>query len=144
MVIAIESLLFLLAGIVLAVVLTRVFARPVAGPSQPEAVSVKLVRSARTPDGREETRLLVNDKVILVAANDGIRLAEYADEVEQLEAVAARVAAAMHVQVQFARIGPKGPELDNGVAMRDLSGLTAVDEASEEPSRMARREGRSA
>ena len=55
--------------------------------------------------GREETRLFVNDAPILTASNDGIRLAQYADEVEQLEAVAARLAQSLGVRVEFARVG---------------------------------------
>ena len=118
MVIAIESLLFLLAGIVLAVVLTRVFGRSASPPSATGAV--KLVRSPRTADGREETRLLINDTLILTASNDGVRPAAYADEVEQLEAVAARIAGALGVSVEFARINTGKPNEENGLSIRDL------------------------
>ncbi len=129
MVIAIESLLFLLAGIVLAVVLTRVFGR--SEPSPPSATAaVKLVRSPRTADGREETRLLINDKPILSASNDGVRLAAYADEVEQLEAVAARIAGALGVSVEFARVSTGKPNEENSIAMRDLPRVE-TDEAGE-------------
>lgn len=105
---------------VLGLVLMRTFGAPGRG----SAASVKLVRTARTADGREETRLFVNDKAILAASNDGIRLAEYADEVEQLEAVAARMAAAMGVTVEFARIAPRASGGDGGrtggIPMRGL------------------------
>lgn len=128
MVIAIESLLFLLAGIVLAVVLTRVFGRSASPPSATGAV--KLVRSPRTADGREETRLLINDTLILTASNDGVRPAAYADEVEQLEAVAARIAGALGVSVEFARINTGKPNEENGLSIRDLP-RAETDEAGE-------------
>ena len=86
--IVIESFVVLIVGMLLGMVLTRAFGKSADGAGPRPAV--KLVRTARTPDGREETRLLMNDTVILTASNDGVRLAEYADEVEQLEAVAAR------------------------------------------------------
>lgn len=142
MTVAIESVLFLLAGILLATVLTRLLNRstevaggPAAGG---EAAMVKLVRTARTADGREETRLTVNDQVILAASNDGIRLAEYADEVEQLEAVAARLAHAMGGSVQFVRLSTGGAEMAEGIPMRALP-RTTDEEAEERTPRHARR-----
>jgi hypothetical protein len=133
MTIAIESLLFLLGGIVLAVVLTRVFGRPAETQGRAETSGVKLVRSPRTADGREETRLLVNDRIILIASNDGIRLADYTDEVDQLEAIAERVAAALGVGVEFARTTLRPTEADEGLAVRDLPRTS--DEEIEERSR---------
>lgn len=126
MVIAVESLLFLLVGIVLAVVLIQVFGRGKAGEGQTQlgATSVKLVRTARTTDGREETLLMINERVILTADNDGVRLADYADDVEQLEAVAARLGAALGVNVEFARVGVNKPGEENGVSMRELPRTT--------------------
>ena len=62
----------------------------------------------------------MNDSVILTASNDGVRLAEYADEVEQLEAVAARLARTLGVTVEFTRVGPRLPGDENGVSMRAL------------------------
>lgn len=135
--IAIESLLFLLAGVLLVLILTRAFARPTEAESSARAApGVKLVRSARTAEGHEETRLLVNDKVILAANNDGVRLAEYASEVEQLEAVAARMAAALGVNVEFARVGVKRPDEENGILVRDLPRIS--DEDLGEPVRRPR------
>ncbi len=123
-----DSLVFLVIGMVLGLVLMRTFGKPGSGA----AASVRLVRTARTPDGREETRLFVNDAAILTASNDGVRLAEYADEVEQLEAVAARMAAAMGVTVEFTRVGPKTPGGENGIPMRNLP---AAQEDDLEPRR---------
>ena len=111
-----DSLIFLVVGMLLGLVLMRTFAKP-AGGAPP---SVRLVRTARTSDGREETRLFVNDKPILTASNDGVRLAEYADEVEQLEAVAARLAASLSVTVEFARVSARTPGGENGIPMRNL------------------------
>lgn len=121
MVIAIESLLFLLVGIALALILTRIFGSAPARPAPPAgAPVVKLLRSPRSVDGREETRLLLNDQVVLTAANDGVRLAEYADEVEQLEAIAERLANALGVGVEFERVAARPAAPDQGVAIRDL------------------------
>lgn len=135
--IVLDSLVFLLLGMFLAYVLMRAFSKPDTGRgSQPE---IRLVRTARTADGREETRLLMNDMVILTASNDGVRLAEYADEVEQLEAVAARLASALGVTVGFTRVGPRTPGADAGISVRDLP---SVEESAEEemPARRARLE----
>lgn len=141
--IAIESLLILLAGVVLTIVLTQVLSR--SKPSPPSVTgSVKLMRSPRTADGREETRLLINDKPILSASNDGVRLAEYADEVEQLEAVAARIAGALGVTVEFTRAGTGKAHEENGISMRDLPrsdiGLEEVED-SDRRRRMSRGQG---
>ena len=117
----IELLAIVLVGTLLVVVLMRVFGKPAGGAgSVPE---VKLVRTARTPDGREETRLLMNDTVILTASNDGVRLAEYADDVEQLEAVAARLATSLGVTVEFTASDPARPATDTGIPVRDLPPL---------------------
>ncbi len=112
-----DSLVFLVIGMVLGWLLVRSFGKPEAPAS---GASVKLVRTARTAEGREETRLVVNDSVILTASNDGVRLAEYADEVEQLEAVAARLARSLGVSVEFTRVGPRLPGDENGISMRTL------------------------
>ncbi len=128
---AIEAALFLLAGIALALVVTNMLGRNAPRPPAAGAAVVQLVRTARTADGREETRLTVNDQVIVAASNDGIRLAEYADEVEQLEAVAARLARALDGNVQFVRLSA-GAEMAEGIAMRTLPRTT--DEEAEERS----------
>jgi hypothetical protein len=121
MTVAIESLLFLVIGIVLAVVLTRVVGRGSGTADERAALpGVKIVRTARTPQGHEETWLVVNEQVILAASNDGLRLADYADEVEQLEAVAARLAKAMGVMVEFSRRGAGAPGPGEGLAVRSL------------------------
>jgi hypothetical protein len=111
-----DSLVFLVAGMLLGLILMRTFGKP-AGSAP---ASVKLVRTARTADGREETRLFVNDSAILTASNDGVRLAEYADEVEQLEALAARLASSLGVAVEFSRVGGRAPAAENGIPVRSL------------------------
>lgn len=111
-----DSLVFLIVGMVLGLILMRTFGKPAGGP----AASIKIVRTARTPDGREETRLFVNDAAILTASNDGVRLADYADEVEQLEAVAARLAASLGVTVEFARVAPRIAGAGAGIPVRNL------------------------
>ncbi len=118
MTVAIESVLFLLAGIALAIVVTRVLSRGMEPPPATGAAAVQLVRTARTADGREETRLTVNDQVIVAASNDGVRLAEYADEVE------------------FVRLSA-GAEMAEGIAMRTLP-RTTDEEAEDRSSRRPR------
>ena len=59
-------------------------------------------------DGIEETRLVLNDQPILVASSAGVRLADYADEVEQLEAIATHMASALGVTVELTRLSGKG------------------------------------
>jgi hypothetical protein len=116
--IAVESLVFLLGGIVLTVLLWQVLGRP--KPVSPDdAPSVKLVRTPRTADGREETVLTVNDRAILTVNNEDVRFSEFADRLEQLEAVATRIAAALGVSVEFTRLGPQTPQ-DAGIPMNDL------------------------
>ena len=130
----IELLAIVVVGILLVVVLTRVFSKPSGGVSPGPAV--KLVRSARTADGHEETRLLINDTVILTASNDGVRLAEYADEVEQLEAVAARLASSLGVSVEFTRVGPRLPGSDSGIPVRDLPPLEEEEDLAPRRARL--------
>lgn len=142
MVIAIESLLFLLAGIVLAVVLARVFGKPAAARTEDAGALpvVKLVRSSRTPEGHEETRLFLNGQIILTAANDGVRLAQYADEVEQLEALAARLAAALGVAVAFERVGPRNAAPEADPAVRNLPKISPDEIDAEERRKRLRQE----
>ena len=116
--IAIESVLFLLGGIVLAVVLIQVFGR--GGEAARGRPSVRLVRSTQAPDGAEETRLTINDRPILTASSEGLRLADYADEVERLETIATRIASALGGSVELARVGPPKPGLDAGVPVCEL------------------------
>jgi hypothetical protein len=123
-----DSIVFLIVGMLLGLVLMRTFGKPGDGAR----ASVKLVRTARTADGREETRLFVNDAAILTATNDGIRLAEYADEVEQLEAVAARLAASLGVTVEFARVGARTLGGENGIPVRSLPSDQTLSEPQDE------------
>jgi hypothetical protein len=99
---------------------------------------VTLVRIPRTADGREETYLTVNDKVILTVNNEGVRLSEFADQLEQLEAVATRLATSMGVSVEFARAGVRRPDEEAGIPMRDLPPVT--DEQLEETAARSRPE----
>ncbi|MCX6030719.1 MAG: hypothetical protein NT169_15660 [Chloroflexi bacterium] len=125
--IAIESVLFLLGGIVLAVVLIQVFGR--GGEAARGRPIVRLVRSTQASDGAEETRLTINDQPILTASSEGLRLADYADEVERLETIATRIASALGGSVELARVGPQKPELEAGVPVRGL--LTDAREMTE-------------
>lgn len=118
--------LIVLIALLLIVLLARAFSRPNETPAA--AHTVTLVRSPRTADGREETRLLINDKLILTATNDGVRLAAYAEEVEQLEALAARIASALGVSVSFTRLPAKGADTE-AISVRSLPRI----EESEEP-----------
>ncbi len=135
MLVEIAYLVVLVVGVGLGVILARTFAK-----SSGSAPTVKLVRTARTVEGREETRLFVNDAAILTATNDGVRLAEYADEVEQLEALAARLAASMGVTVEFARVAARTPGADNAIPMRKLPAeqLASSDPAEDFDTRRAR------
>ena len=128
-----DSLVFLIIGMILGWLLVRSFGKPERPASD---AGVKLVRTARTAEGREETRLAVNESVILTASNDGVRLAEYADEVEQLEAVAARLARALDVSVEFTRVGPRLPGDENGVPMRTLPYEEQEEEVDERRGRL--------
>lgn len=125
MAIAVESLVFLLGGIILAVLLWQVLGRP--KPESPDgAPRVKLVRTPRTADGREETILTINDRAVLTVNNEDVRLSEFADRLEQLEAVATRIAAALGVSVEFTRVGPQTPQ-DTGIPISDLPLTTDAD-----------------
>jgi hypothetical protein len=86
--IAIESLLFLLGGVILTLVLVKAFGRGSDEAKSRGTVQVKLERAMNASDGIEETRLVLNEQTILVASSAGVRLADYAAEVEQLEAIA--------------------------------------------------------
>jgi hypothetical protein len=123
--IAIESIIFLIGGIVLAVLLWQVLGRPKPASTQ-GAPSVKLVRTPRTADGREETILTINDRAILTVNNEDMRLSEFADRLEQLESVATRMATALGVSVEFTRSGPITPP-DAGIAMDALPPASEAD-----------------
>jgi hypothetical protein len=106
--IALESLLFLLGGVVLAFVLIKAFSRSANDARSRGDAQLKLERRMSPADGVEETRLLINDQPILVASSAGVRLADYADEVEQLETIATHMAAALGVTVELTRLPAKG------------------------------------
>lgn len=110
MTIAIESVLFLLAGIALAVILIQLFGK--AGEaSRTRPAVVRLVRLMQATDGHEETRLTINGQVILTVSGQGLRLADYAEEVARLEALATRIASALGSSVELARVAAPGAEL---------------------------------
>lgn len=121
--IAVETLLLILVILVLAGAAIYTLGRPAASRGAP---SVRLVRIPRTADGREETYLAVNDTIILTVSNDGVRLSDFADQLEQLEAVATRLAGALGVSVEFARGVPadsatrRRPAEEAGIPMGDL------------------------
>ena len=110
MAIGIEALLFLLGGIILALVLIKAFGRSGTDARSRGAAQVRLERTMNSADGVEETRLLLNDQPILVASSAGVRLADYAAEVEQLEAIATHMASALGVTVEFTRLPSKGAQ----------------------------------
>jgi hypothetical protein len=121
MAIGIEALLFLLGGIILALVLIKAFGRSGNDARARGAAQVRLERTMNSADGVEETRLLLNDQPILVASSAGVRLADYADEVEQLEAIATHMASALGVTVEFTRLPSKGAQpAEEAVPVRRL------------------------
>jgi hypothetical protein len=124
MMIAIESLAFLAAGVLLVVVVAWALGWGRMGRGATHTPSVKLVRAPRNAQGREELLLTVNDRVILAADNEGVRLSDYADRVEQMEAVATRLAAALGTPVEFARSAARKPGDEPGIAIEDVPALT--------------------
>jgi hypothetical protein len=121
--IAIESVIFLVVGVMLAVVLALAFGWGRGGKgvlSAPRGHPVKLVRSARTAQGREELLLTVNDRVILAANNEGVRYSDYAEQVEQIEAIATRLAAALGTPVEFARTSARKPGDETGIPVGEV------------------------
>ncbi len=130
MVIAVESLLFLLAGIILAVVLIQIFGRG----GERRTPAIRLVRSLKPADGAEETRLLINDQAILTASSAGLRLADYSDEVERLETIATRIASALGAHVELARLEGKDPGQIEGVPVRKLPRVSAGEDSDVERS----------
>jgi len=121
MAIAIESLLFLLGGIILTLVLVKAFGRSSTDARPRGTAQVRLERSMNAADGVEETRLLLNAETILVASSAGVRLADYAAEVEQLESLATHMASALGVTVELTRLsGKDGRPAEDAVAVRRL------------------------
>jgi hypothetical protein len=127
MVIAIESLLFLLAGIALAVVLVQIFGRG----EQRRPATVRLVRWLKPAEAGEETRLLINDLVVLTVSNEGLRLADYADEVERLETIATRIATALGGRVELARLEGKAPAESADAPLYELPRRATVRRADQ-------------
>jgi hypothetical protein len=123
--IAVEWVVVLIAvGVLVGVVAWALgWGRP--GKSAPHAPSVKLVRTARSAQGREELLLTVNERVILAADSEGVRLAEYAEQTERMEAVATRLAAALGTPVEFARVAARKPGEEAGVP---ISGVPEADD----------------
>jgi hypothetical protein len=140
--IAIESLVFLGAGVLLVIILAQVFGWGRSGKGAPRTPSVKLVRTPRTAQGREELLLTMNDRVILAADNEGVRLSDYADRVEQMEAVATRLAAALGTPVEFARTGARKPGDETGIPIDQVP--YATDEEGEQMEARRRAAGNSA
>jgi hypothetical protein len=126
--IAVETLLLLIGGVVLAVLLVQIFARgSEAGRGRPV---IRLVRATRAADGAEETRLTINDQAILTASSAGLRLADYADEIERLEMIATRIASALGGTVELARVDRKNAEIEGGLPVRSLlSDARSADES---------------
>ena len=105
--IAVESLLFLLGGIVLTVVLMQLLGRPSDAVRErivPVVPVVKLTRMVDFPDHHEELRLSLNGKEIAGVSDEGLRQDAYAAESERLEALATRIAAALNVTVELSRV----------------------------------------
>jgi hypothetical protein len=124
--IAVEWVLVLIAVAVMVGVVAWALGWGRSGRSGPHAPSVKLVRTARTPQGREELLLTVNERVILAADSEGLRLAEYAEHTERMEAVATRLAAALGTPVEFARASARKPGEEAGIPISQVPG--AADE----------------
>jgi hypothetical protein len=121
MAIAVESLLFLLGGVILALVLVKAFGRSSDDTRSRAGIHVRLERALNSSDGIEETRLVLNEQTILVASSAGVRLADYADEVEQLEAIATHMASALGVTVELTRLPGKGGQpMEEAVPVRRL------------------------
>jgi hypothetical protein len=139
MMIAIESLAFLIAGALIVGVLAWALGWGRAGRGAPRTPSVKLVRTARTAQGREELLLTVNERVILAADSQGVRLSDYAEQVEQMEAVATRLAAALGAPVEFARAAARKPGDEAGIPIGQAP--TVTDEEVEQIETRRRAEG---
>ena len=137
--IAIESLAFLLAGALIVGALAWALGWGRAGKSAPRTPSVKLVRTARTTQGREELLLTVNERVILAADSQGLRLSEYAEQVEQMEAVATRLAAALGTPVEFARAAPRKPGEESGLPISQTPSVSDEEVEQIETRRRAER-----
>jgi hypothetical protein len=117
--IAVEWVLVLIAfaGMVAVVAWALGWGRPAKPASH--VPSVRLVRTARTAEGREELLLTVNERVILAAGSEGLRLAEYAEQTERMEAVATRLATALGAPVEFARAPARKPGEETGFPMAE-------------------------
>ncbi len=91
------------------------------GRDKAQRTQLRLERRTRFPEGIEETRLLINDRPILAASSDGLRLADYADEVEQLETLATKIADALGGRVELARVSEPGKSAaEEAIPVRQL------------------------
>lgn len=122
MVIAVESLLFLIGGIVLTFVLFQIFGRAPEGSGRRLPPSIRLIRQLQPPAGDEETQLLINGQEILVASSKGLRLADYTAQVERLEALSTRIASALGVSLELARLGLEQGDATRGLPVGQLPG----------------------
>jgi hypothetical protein len=105
--IAVEGLFLLLGSLILVVLVVQLFARQSGSAPEhttPVTPAVKLVRMVEFSDSHEETHLVVNETPILTVSDEGLRQDAYASEVERLEALATKIASALGVNVEFARI----------------------------------------
>jgi hypothetical protein len=131
--IALDALVVLLFGGLIALLLWRVFAGG-APARQADSPSVKLVRGGKNSAGREQTSLVINEQVILTATDDGLRLSDYTREVERLELVAAKIATALNTGVELSRAAGRPAEANNGIAIRDLPEAASDDADGDAPS----------
>ena len=139
--IAIESLVFLIVGALIVGVLAWALGWGRSGRGAPHTPAVKLVRTARTVQGREELLLTVNERVILAADSEGLRLSEYAEQTERMEAVATRLAAALGTPVEFARAAARKPGEEAGIPISEAP-FVSDEEATRIEARRQQEAGR--
>jgi hypothetical protein len=89
------------------------------------------VRWLKPAEAGEETRLLINDLVVLTVSNEGLRLADYADEVERLETIATRIATALGGRVELARLEGKAPAESADAPLYELPRRAVVRRADQ-------------
>jgi hypothetical protein len=130
MMIAVETAVVLVVIALLVGVVALVFGWGRMGKGSPRVPLVKLVRTVPTAQGREQLLLTVNERVILAADSEGMRLSDYAEQVEQMEAVATRLAAALGTPVEFSRAAPRKPGDEAGIPINQVS--VATDEEIEQ------------
>ena len=124
MAIGIEAVLFLLGGIFLAFILVLAFGKG-SGTARSRSMSgaavIRLERQVKPQVGaRGNATADQRSGHPHPHSSEGVRLADYADDVEQLETVATRIAAALGVSVELARLNAKGSEVEERVPVRKL------------------------